>query len=115
VKKRKGNEGYDVAKSEYTDLVKAGIVDPTKVTRSALQNAASISGLLLTTEAIITEAPEKEKAGAGGMPGGGMGGMGGMGRHGLLIPKKFGTKPTTQKLKTINCSRVSRGARLFCV
>jgi chaperonin GroEL len=76
VKKRKGNEGYDVAKAEYTDLVKAGIVDPTKVTRTALQNAASISGLLLTTEALITEAPEKEKAPA--MPPGGMGGMGGM-------------------------------------
>ena len=88
VKKRKGNEGYNVAKAEYTDLVKAGIVDPTKVTRSALQNAASISGLLLTTEAIITEAPEKEKAG-GGMPGGGMGGNGRHGRHGLLSPKRL--------------------------
>src|SRR5512132_1859402 len=76
VKARKGNEGYDVATGEYTDLVKAGIVDPTKVTRSALQNAASISGLLLTTEAIVTELPEKEKTPA--MPGGGMGGMGGM-------------------------------------
>jgi chaperonin GroEL len=77
VKKRKGNEGYDVATGEYTDLVKAGIVDPTKVTRSALQNAASISGLLLTTEAIVTELPEKEKTPP--MPGGGgMGGMGGM-------------------------------------
>ncbi len=76
VKARKGNEGYDVASGEYTDLVKAGIVDPTKVTRSALQNAASISGLLLTTEAIVTELPEKEKTPA--MPGGGMGGMGGM-------------------------------------
>src|SRR5467141_2073500 len=73
VKKRKGNEGYDVAKGEYTDLVKAGIVDPTKVTRSALQNAASIAGLLLTTEALVTEIPEKEKAPA--MPPGGMGGM----------------------------------------
>jgi chaperonin GroEL len=73
VKKRKGNEGYDVAKGEYVDLVKAGIVDPTKVTRSALQNAASIAGLLLTTEALITEIPEKEKAPA--MPPGGMGGM----------------------------------------
>src|SRR5438046_10246906 len=61
VKARKGNEGYDVATGEYTDLVKAGIVDPTKVTRSALQNAASISGLLLTTEAIVTELPEQEK------------------------------------------------------
>ena len=66
VKKRKGNEGYNVTSGEYTDLVKAGIVDPTKVTRSALQNAASISGLLLTTEAIVTELPEKEKG--GGMP-----------------------------------------------
>jgi chaperonin GroEL len=73
VKKRKGNEGYDVAKGEYVDLVKAGIVDPTKVTRSALQNAASIAGLLLTTEALVTEIPEKEKAPA--MPPGGMGGM----------------------------------------
>jgi chaperonin GroEL len=57
--------------------VKAGVVDPTKVTRSALQNAASISGLLLTTEAVIADAPEKEKAPAM-PPGGGMGGMGGM-------------------------------------
>jgi chaperonin GroEL len=76
VKSRKGNEGYNVATGEYEDLVKAGIVDPTKVTRYALQNAASISGLLLTTEAIVTELPEKEKAPA--MPPGGMGGMGGM-------------------------------------
>src|SRR5881398_1125713 len=76
VKARKGNEGYDVATGEYADLVKAGIVDPTKVTRSALQNAASISGLPLTTEAIVTELPEKEKTPP--MPGGGMGGMGGM-------------------------------------
>jgi len=76
VKKRKGNEGYNVATGEYEDLVKAGVVDPTKVTRSALQNAASISGLLLTTEAIVTELPEKEKTPP--MPGGGMGGMGGM-------------------------------------
>ena len=73
VKKRKGNEGYDVATDEYTDLVKAGIVDPTKVTRSALQNAASIAGLLLTTEALVTEIPEKEKTPP--MPPGGMGGM----------------------------------------
>src|SRR5271156_1947335 len=79
VKSRKGNEGYNVATGEYTDLVTAGVVDPTKVTRSALQNAASISGLLLTTEAVVTELPEKEKpAPAGGGHGGGMGGMGGM-------------------------------------
>jgi chaperonin GroEL len=75
VKKRKGNEGYNVATGEYVDLVKAGVVDPTKVTRSALQNAASISGLLLTTEALVTEIPEKEKPAPGG---GGHGGMGGM-------------------------------------
>jgi len=77
VKKRKNNEGYNVATGEYVDLVKAGVVDPTKVTRSALQNASSISGLLLTTEALVTELPEKDKAPAM-PPGGGMGGMGGM-------------------------------------
>lgn len=61
VKKLSGNEGYNVATDEYVDLVKAGIVDPAKVARTALQNAASISGLLLTTEALVTEIPEKEK------------------------------------------------------
>ncbi len=76
VKKRKGNEGYNVATNEYEDLVKAGIVDPKKVTRTALQNAASIAGLLLTTECLITDIPEKEKPAP--MPGGGGGGMGGM-------------------------------------
>ena len=74
VKKRKGNEGYNVSTAEYEDLVKAGVVDPTKVARSALQNAASISGLLLTTEALVTEIPEKEKT-PSMPPGGGMGGM----------------------------------------
>ena len=78
VKRRKGNEGYNVATGEYEDLVKAGVVDPKKVTRSALQNAASIAGLLLTTECLITDVPEKDKAPAGGGHGGG-GGMGGMG------------------------------------
>ena len=95
VKKRRGNEGYDVANAEYGDLVKAGIVDPTKVTRSALQNAASISGLLLTTEAVITEAPEKEKAGGGGMPGGGMGGMGGRGGMDYYVEKPKPSKQST--------------------
>jgi chaperonin GroEL len=77
VKRRKGNEGYNVATGEYEDLVKAGVVDPKKVTRSALQNAASIAGLLLTTECLITEVPEKEKpAPAGGHGHGGMGDMG---------------------------------------
>ncbi|MCK5787171.1 MAG: chaperonin GroEL [Candidatus Sabulitectum sp.] len=68
-------EGLNVATGEYVDMFKAGIVDPTKVARSALQNASSIAGLLLTTEAIIVEIPEAEKA----MPAGGDGGMGGMG------------------------------------
>ena len=75
VKKRKGNEGYNVATGEYEDLVKAGIVDPKKVTRTALQNAGSIAGLLLTTECLITEIPEKEKKAPGGPGGGGMGEM----------------------------------------
>jgi len=77
VKRRKGNDGYNVSTGQYEDLVKAGVVDPKKVTRIALQNAASIAGLLLTTECLITEIPEKEKAAP--MPGGGGGGgMGGM-------------------------------------
>jgi len=72
VKKRKGNEGFNVTTDQYEDLVKAGVVDPKKVTRSALQNAASIAGLLLTTECLITEVPEKEKPAppAGHGPGG---------------------------------------------
>ena len=74
VKKRKGTEGYNVVSGEYEDLIKAGVVDPAKVTRSALQNASSISGLLLTTEALVTEIPEKEKP-APAPGGGGMGGM----------------------------------------
>ena len=77
VKKGKQVYGYNVATGEYVDMIAAGIIDPAKVTRSALQNAASISGLLLTTEAMVTDIPEKE---APAMPdmGGGMGGMGGM-------------------------------------
>jgi chaperonin GroEL len=79
VKKAKGANGYDVAKGEAADLVKAGIIDPTKVTRTALQNAASIASLLLTTECMIAELPEKEPPAAAGAPDmGGMGGMGGM-------------------------------------
>jgi chaperonin GroEL len=78
IKRRKGNEGFNAATGNYEDLVKAGVVDPKKVTRSALQNAASIAGLLLTTECLITEVPEKEKpAPMGGGHGGGMEGMGG--------------------------------------
>jgi len=80
VKKAKQVFGYNVATDEYIDMVAAGIIDPTKVTRSALQNAASIAGLLLTTECMITDLPEKDAPAMpdmGGM-GGGMGGMGGM-------------------------------------
>lgn len=71
VKSNKGNYGYNAASGEYGDMVKAGVLDPTKVTRSALQNAASIAGLLLTTEACVVEAPKKE-APPPPMPGGGM-------------------------------------------
>ena len=72
VKNRKGNEGYNVATGDYADLVAAGVVDPTKVTRSALQNASSISGLMLTTECLITDIPEKEAAAPAGHDHGGM-------------------------------------------
>jgi chaperonin GroEL len=75
-KNEKKGVGFDAAKMEWVDMVKAGIIDPAKVTRSALQNAASIASLLLTTECAITDIPEKKEAPA--MPGGGMGGMGGM-------------------------------------
>ena len=76
VKNASGNAGYNVATGDYEDLIEAGVVDPTKVTRSALQNAASISGLMLTTEALITDLPEPEPADAGhGHDHGGMGGM----------------------------------------
>jgi chaperonin GroEL len=73
VKNGKGAYGYNVATGQYTDLVKDGVLDPAKVTRSALQNAASIAGLLLITECMVTEIPEKKEAPAGGHPG--MGGM----------------------------------------
>ena len=76
------NWGFDAQTGEFKDLVKAGIIDPTKVVRTALQHAASVAGLLITTEAMVAERPEKPGAGGapgGGMGGGGMGGMGGMG------------------------------------
>jgi len=77
VRDLKTQEGYDAASDTYGDMLDKGIIDPTKVTRSALQNAASIAGLLMTTEALVTELPEREAAPP--MPGaGGMGGMGGM-------------------------------------
>ncbi|MDD5428547.1 MAG: chaperonin GroEL [Candidatus Omnitrophica bacterium] len=81
VKGMKTNEGYDADKDVYTDMITAGVIDPKKVTRSALQNAASIASLMITTETVVTDIPEQDKAAAGmpgGMPPGGMGGMGGM-------------------------------------
>ena len=77
VKAGKGAFGYNAAKEEYEDLLKAGIIDPTKVVRTALLNASSVAGLLLTTEAMVAEKPEEKPAAPAGMPGG-MGGMGGM-------------------------------------
>ncbi|GAB7521251.1 chaperonin GroEL [Paraburkholderia sp. 2C] len=71
----KGNYGYNAATGEYVDMVEAGVVDPTKVTRTALQNAASVAGLLLTTDAAVVELPKEDAPMPGGMPGG-MGGMG---------------------------------------
>ncbi len=76
VKNSEGSTGYDVAKDEYVDLIGQGVVDPTKVTRSALQNAASIAGLLLTTECVITDIPEDEAPEPHGHDHGGGGGMG---------------------------------------
>jgi chaperonin GroEL len=78
----KGNYGFNAANDTYGDMIEMGILDPTKVTRTALQNAASVSSLMLTTEAMVAESP-KDKPAAGGMPGGGMGGMGDMGGMGM--------------------------------
>ena len=79
VRKNKGAYGFNALTNKYEDLVKAGVIDPTKVARTALENASSIAGLILTTECIIAEKPKEEKAPAGGPPGGGMGG--GMGDY----------------------------------
>ena len=70
--------GYNAYSDEYTDLLKDGVIDPVKVVRCALENAASVASLMLTTETMIAEAPKKESAGAGAPGMGGMGGMGGM-------------------------------------
>ncbi len=79
VKEASGATGFNAAKDEYGDMVEAGVIDPTKVVRYGLQNAASIASLLLTTEALVSEIPEKEEKSSGGGPGGpDMGGMGGM-------------------------------------
>ena len=79
VKNEKGAFGFDASKDEYADMIKAGITDPTKVVRLALQNAASVASLMITTEALVAEKPEKKPAYPPMPPGGGMGGMGGMG------------------------------------
>jgi chaperonin GroEL len=76
LKKEKKNVGYDINKDAYVDMLESGVIDPAKVTRLALQNAASIAGLLITTECLVADAPEKDKSGMPPM-GGGMGGMGG--------------------------------------
>jgi len=78
IKQEKTNIGYDVSQDSFVDMIEAGVIDPTKVTRSALQNASSIAALLLTTETLIADKPEKDEK-MPPMPGGGMGGMGGMG------------------------------------
>jgi len=78
VSEQKGSHGFDAAKLEYRDLIAAGIIDPAKVTRSAMINASSVAGLLLTTEALIADKPEPAGGDAGGGGGAGMGGMGGM-------------------------------------
>jgi chaperonin GroEL len=75
VRNLKGNQGYNAATGEYGDMIELGILDPAKVTRTALQAAASVAGLMITTEAMVAELPEDKEA--PGMPGG-MGGMGGM-------------------------------------
>ncbi len=82
VKGGKGAFGFNAATEEYEDLVKAGVIDPTKVVRAALQNAASVASLMLTTEALVAERPKKKSPAAGGGHGGGAGGMGGMGGMG---------------------------------
>jgi chaperonin GroEL len=79
VSQAKGANGFNARTETYEDLLKAGVIDPTKVVRTALQNAASVASLLLTTEAMVAEKPEESSGGGGGgMPGGMPGGMGGM-------------------------------------
>ena len=82
LEQKKKTNGYDAQNEEYCDMFAKGIIDPVKVVRTALQDAASIAGLLVTTEAMIADKPE-EKDATGGMPGGMPGGMGGMGGMGM--------------------------------
>jgi chaperonin GroEL len=79
----KGNYGFNAANDTYGDMIEMGILDPTKVTRTALQNAASVSSLMLTTECMVAESAKDDAPAGGGMGGGDMGGMGGMGGMGM--------------------------------
>jgi chaperonin GroEL len=81
---KKDNFGYDAQTREYVDMIEAGIIDPAKVVLTALQDAASIASLLITTEAGVAELPKKDRPGSGGGMPGGMGGMGGMGMDGMM-------------------------------
>jgi chaperonin GroEL len=76
VKRSKAGTGYDAEKDEFGDMIQKGIIDPTKVVRSSLQNAASIASMILITESLVADIPEKEKAAPGMPPGGDYGGMG---------------------------------------
>lgn len=82
LEQKDSNHGFDAQNDNYVDMVKAGIIDPVKVVRTALQDAASVAGLMITTEAVVTESPDEDKGSAGGM--GDMGGMGGMGMPGMM-------------------------------
>jgi chaperonin GroEL len=98
----KGNYGFNAANDTYGDMIEMGILDPTKVTRTALQNAASVASLMLTTECMIAEAPKDEAAGGMGGMGGGDGWYGRHGRHGHVIrfphcPTHVGTSKGTHK------------------
>ena len=106
---KKAADGYNVATDKYEDLLTAGVVDPTKVTRSALQNAASIAGLLLTTECVIADKPEKKGCGCGsGAPDmGGMGGMGGMGMMGNASLSEGGSRHSAGR----DFRKMGRGCR----
>lgn len=81
VRELEGENGYNAAKNKYENLVNSGVIDPTKVVRYALQNASSIAGLMLTTEALVAELPEKDDKKGGGAPGGMPPGMGDMGDY----------------------------------
>ncbi len=84
VESEPGSMGLNASTGNFEDLVKAGVIDPAKVTRSALQNAASVAALLLTTEALVADKPEKADPAAAAAAAGAMGGMGGMGGMGMM-------------------------------